>query len=131
MAEVGRDLWRKLVSASLLKQGHRELAVQDHVQTATEIQKEMRTFLVSEVAEEEMKCGCYQGCEEIMWCFGGILYVHRKIKYVKCCRIRWGGENLSLIGLTLSANLRFKRKPSKKFLWYFLSARLKKKRFKL
>lgn len=33
-----------------------------------DVQREIRTFLLSEVAEEPMTHGCCQGCEETMRC---------------------------------------------------------------
>lgn len=33
-----------------------------------DVQREIRTFLPSEVAEEPMNPGCCQGCEEMMRC---------------------------------------------------------------
>lgn len=65
MAEVGNDFWGSSGPMSLLKQGHLAPATKDHVQTAFGVQREIRTFLMLEVAEEPMKCGCCQACEEI------------------------------------------------------------------
>lgn len=77
MVEVGNHIWRSSGPVPVLKQGHLKPVDQDRVQTAFEIQREIRTFLVSEAAEKPMKCRCCQCCEEITECDGfyGILYI--------------------------------------------------------
>lgn len=65
MVEVGNDLWGLSGPTPLLKQGHLEQVAADPAQMAFGVQREIRTFLVLEAAEEPMKCGCCQGCEEI------------------------------------------------------------------
>lgn len=65
-----------------------------------------------------MKCECYQRCEEtIEYCDVFVAY----FMFSHQDRSRWQEENLSLIGLTLSADLRFNLRQSHHKRFYDIS----------
>ena len=77
MAEVGRDLWRSSGSNTLLKQGHLEQVVQDHVQTASEYLQDISVslFLLSGATEVSQDPAGMHKCSVFRCKISGGLYV--------------------------------------------------------